>query len=374
MTLVAAIEVDNFLDSLKSPRTKEVYAINRKRFLDYVGRKSINQSNVTVAEATQEIVQYLKKLKDDGLSYSYRNVALAAIKHDYIMNDNSPVLNWQKIAKFLGENERKYEIRGYTHDEIRRMVGVADIKYKAVILMLASTGMRRDALVNIELRDLEYLKDYNLYKIRIYKKSDSEQICFTTPEAAEAIKLYVSKRPGAKYFHNVQSKAISLALMKLAIKAGIVEKRGYDNRHRNEIPATHGLRKFCITQMAKAKVDTEVAKLLTGHSIGVRGRYLNYTEEDLLQEYLKAVDALTINEENRLKIKVKKLTDIQAELTSKNSEIGELKEKVQFYQDSITDLVRDQEITDQTIETMRQEMERMKRMMLSASASKKTTS
>jgi hypothetical protein len=189
--------------------------------------------------------------------------------------------------------------------------------------------MRRDALVNIELRDLEYLKDYNLYKIKIYKKSDSEQICYTTPEAAEAIKLYVSKRPGAKYFHNVQSKAISLALMKLAIKAGIVETgRGHhrDNRHRNEIPATHGLRKFCITQMAKAKVDTEVAKILTGHSIGVRGRYLNYTEDDLLQEYLKAVDLLTINEENRLRIKVNELTNVKTQ--SENAKISALENRV----------------------------------------------
>jgi hypothetical protein len=32
--------------------------------------------------------------------------------------------------------------------------------------------------------------------------------------------------------------------------------------------------------MAKAKVDTEIAKILTGHSVGVRGRDLNYSEDD----------------------------------------------------------------------------------------------
>src|SRR5439155_8927676 len=239
-------------------------------------------------QSQDEIIRYLKKLKDDGLSYSHRNIALAAIRHDYVMSDRL-ILNWKKIAKFLGERERKYEIRGYTPDEIRRMVDVADIKYKAVILMLASTGMRRDALVEIEQKDMEYLKDYNLYKIKIYKKSDSEQICFTTPEAAEAIQLYISKKPGARYFHKIKNKAITMALTKLATKAGIVETRGHGNRYRNAVPAVHGLRKFCITQMAKAKVDTEIAKLLTGHSIGVRDRYLNYSEEDLLQEYLRAV-------------------------------------------------------------------------------------
>ena len=61
--------------------------------------------------------------------------------------------------------------------------------------------------------------------------------------------------------------------------------------------------------MAKAKVDTEIAKLLTGHSIGVRAKYLNYTDDDLLQEYLKAVDFLTINDENRLKKQVTELRE-----------------------------------------------------------------
>jgi integrase len=345
------VEVDNFLDSLKSPRTKELYSLHRKRFLKFVGRKSIivnetgGSNNNNLADATQEIVRYLKKLKDDGISYSYRNNALAAIKHDYIMNgdDARLVLNWTKIAKFLGENERKYEIRGYTHDEIRRMVDIADIKYKAVILMLASTGMRRDALVNIELRDLEYLKEpYNLYKIKIYKKSESEQLCFTTPEAAEAIKLYVSKRPGAKYFHNVRSKAISTALTKLAIRAGIVQRGiGRGKSHRNEIPAAHGLRKFCITQMARAKVDTEVAKLLTGHSIGVRGRYLNYSEDDLLQEYLKAVDLLTINEANRLRKKVSVLEEKEQEIQSLREQIRQFQQEGQQVREEMKEMRRD---------------------------------
>jgi integrase len=362
------VEVDNFLDSLRSPSTKELYAAHRKQFLDFIGRKSINVDSA--AEAMQEIIQYLKKLKDDGLSYSRRNTALAAIKHDYLMhNDNNLVLNWKKIAKFLGENERKHEIRGYTHDEIRRLIDVADIKYRAVILLLASTGMRRDALVKIESKDMEYLKDYDLYKIKIYKKSKFEQICFTTPEAAEAIKLYVNTRPGAKYFHNVNNKAISMALGKLATKAGIIKKGnlGYGKDHRNEVPAVHGLRKFCITQMARAKVDTEIAKLLTGHSIGVRGRYLNYLDDDLLQEYQKAVDLLTINETNRLRKKV----DI---LKEKEDEIKTLKDRLESYESQINQLTDSQKEIRDFMDRHNQEIEHTRKMvfMLGAHAEGKT--
>jgi hypothetical protein len=123
----------------------------------------------------------------------------------------------------------------------------------------------------------------------------------------------------------------------LAARAEIVEKGrlGFGTGHRNQVPAVHGLRKFCITQMAKAKVDTEIAKLLTGHSIGVRGRYLNYSEDDLLQEYLKAVDLLTINETNRLKKKVDVLKD-------KEHEIQSLKQSIKSYESQMVDFTERQ--------------------------------
>jgi hypothetical protein len=185
--------------------------------------------------------------------------------------------------------------------------------------------MRRDALVKIESKDMEYLKDpYNLYKIRIYKKSDSEQICFTTPEAAEAIKLYVSKRPGAKYFHNVSNKAITAALTKLAANAGIVQ-RGVDRgtAHRNEVPAVHGLRKFAATQMGRSDMKVEAREIVLGHSIGVRAAYQKYTDEDLLREYLKAVDLLTINEANRLRKKVDALEEKEDRISDLERQLGE---------------------------------------------------
>ena len=46
---------------------------------------------------------------------------------------------------------------------------------------------------------------------------------------------------------------------------------------------------------------------MLGHSIGLSNSYYRPHPEELLEEYLKAVDLLTINEENRLKRKVEML-------------------------------------------------------------------
>ena len=97
--------------------------------------------------------------------------------------------------------------KAYTHEEIAKLVNVADVTYKAVILTYCSTGMRREALVHVKLSDMEYLEDYQIYKITIYKKSKFKQICYTTPEAAQAIKTYFkieNKKDG--YFHNIKAK------------------------------------------------------------------------------------------------------------------------------------------------------------------------
>lgn len=44
--------------------------------------------------------------------------------------------------------------------------------------------------------------------------------------------------------------------------------------------------------------------MLLGHKIGLASCYYRPSEEEMLAEYMKAVNNLTINEENRLKIKV----------------------------------------------------------------------
>lgn len=235
------------------------------------------------------------------------------------------VLNWRKIARFLGERKFDNELRAYTRDEIHKLLDVAGVKYKAIVLLYASTGMRREALIDIKLSDMEYLHDYQIYKIKIYKKTPHEQLCFTTPECAKAINLYIENKDVGEYFHKVAPNTLSTKLRELALDASVANKQMTGNNRgqfRDHIPCIHGLRKFAITEMARAGVDTEKAKVLSGHSIGIRGHYVEYTEDELLQEYLKAVNNLTINEENRLKTKVEILEK------EKDSRIQTLESKI----------------------------------------------
>ena len=45
-------------------------------------------------------------------------------------------------------------------------------------------------------------------------------------------------------------------------------------------------------------------EILMGHSVGISDSYYRPTEIEIMQDYLKAVDALTVSQENRLRDEV----------------------------------------------------------------------
>ena len=67
--------------------------------------------------------------------------------------------------------------------------------------------------------------------------------------------------------------------------------------------------------------------MLLRHKIGLAGVYYKPSEDDFLKEYLKAVNNLTINEENRLKMKVEKLEIEKSEIDNLEFRLKQLEEK-----------------------------------------------
>ncbi|HEY6885756.1 MAG TPA: hypothetical protein VI278_17115 [Nitrososphaeraceae archaeon] len=74
---------------------------------------------------------------------------------------------------------------------------------------------------------------------------------------------------------------------------------------------------------------------LLSHSVGISDHYYRTTENDLLEDYLKAVDFLAINEENRLKLQIQELTKktqdkeyiIESKLHDKDKQIQSMIDK-----------------------------------------------
>jgi len=258
---------------------------------------------------------------------------------------NEVVLNKKKIYRYLGEEERPIENRAYTTDEIRKMLEVSDERVRAILIFLVSTGVRIRAIIDLKLQDLVRVPEYHLYRVTVYSDSKERYITFTTPEANKAIDVYLEyrKRYGEKLFpnsplfrdqfdrndpisgHDVKPLALRAAerlISRTIEKSGIrtveriTELHGVKGKIRKNVRLTAGFRKFFDTQLIYAQVEPRTKELFLGHSIGLDDHYFKPEENYVLHEYLKAVDNLTINEENRLRKEVVKLTQKNSELES----------------------------------------------------------
>ena len=107
----------------------------------------------------------------------------------------------------------------------------------------------------------------------------------------------------------------------------------------------HGLRKFYDTATTQAGVHPLYVEMLLGHDIALKGSYFKPTEKDLLEGngkmlgYIAAIDALTINEENRLKHEVVELKAGISELADKNRRIEELERKQRQFESAFQSLI-----------------------------------
>jgi integrase len=301
----------------------------------------LHQENPKIIQ--NQIIEYIIQLKNPphSLRYATRSQYLAAVMTFYDLNDVA--LSKKKIYRYLGEEERPIENRGYNTEEISKMLDVSDDRARAIILVLASTGIRIRATIELKLEDLKIIPDYNLYQVRVYSDSNQRYLTFTTPEAAKAIDIYLKYRercgerltPKSPLFrdqfdredvvsiHNVKplklrtvERLVSRTVEKSGIRTveRITELHSERGKIRKNVKLTAGFRKFFDTQLIYSRVEPRTKELFMGHSIGLDDHYFTPVDTYVLQEYLKAVDNLTINEENRLRIKL-------GELTKKNDEV-----------------------------------------------------
>ncbi len=109
----------------------------------------------------------------------------------------------------------------------------------------------------------------------------------------------------------------------------------------------HSFRIFAITQMQRAKVDKTIREMLVGHSIGLDKFYFKPQEEEIFQEYLKAIDALSIINENRLKKQIKEFevnngineNYIKTKLHEKDEQIKSLTEQFSSMKNMLESLI-----------------------------------
>ncbi|MGA8843991.1 MAG: hypothetical protein WB511_10445, partial [Nitrososphaeraceae archaeon] len=346
----------NFMYALNAPETKRQYPKRFQVFFNFLGMNgSLEQncnllyeksiSNVTWLQS--QIINFFRVQKN---RVENEEIALATVRNYYkpiklFCDMNNILVNWKLISKGLPKGNQVAKDRIPTREEILKLIDFADVRMKPIILTIITSGIRIGAWDTMQLKHITpKLKNGEVIaaKLLVYPGSEEQYFTFITSEAYNSLKVWMDFRESfgekitgdswvmrdlwrirnqkygnylgsAKNPIKLQSGGIRMIITRALHVQGIRnELMQGENRH--EFKTVHGFRKYfktvCEQYMRPANVE-----VLMGHSIGISDSYYRPKESELLNDYLNAIDALTLNEENRLKRQVSELETKQAEIS-----------------------------------------------------------
>jgi len=372
-----------FLYALKAPATKEKYVQRLIKFLDFLGYQGTKEEKArafaaqTKADPVYAFNSVLKFFQSKREQIDRKEIAIGTVRN-YVKSiklfcDMADVqVPWAKIARGLPRARRFADDRAPTLQEIRKIVEYPDRRIKPVVYIMASTGIRVGAW--------DYLKHGNIMpierdgklaaaKVLVYAGTPDSHITFMTPEVYREVNAWMKFRKQCgekisadswvmrdlwdteaairKNMHmtglvTMPKKLSSIGVKRLierALWAQGLRKDLEEGKKRHEFATCHSLRKYFKTRCELAGVKPINVESLMGHSTGISDAYYRPSETELLDDYLKAMDSLTIDDARRLKIEVESLKIDISELEQKNKRIEELERKQRQFETAFQSLI-----------------------------------
>lgn len=323
-----------FFDAIRAPETRRKYQARLAQFLDYAGAKGDNLSQKArwftdaarkdYDRTTWTISSFLMEQKTRAekgeISASTVSNYVKPLKLFCEMNDI--VINWKKIGRKLPTGREYANDRAPTKDEIKILIGYPDRRIKPCLFLMVSSGIRIGAWETLSWGDITPIKEgerVKAAKLRVYPGDKEEYYTFISGEAYRAIEEYIQyralagERIGANspvlrdLFHpdrvgrgepHLPKRLASNGVKRLiedALKGTGLRGKLPEGKRRFEWQGAHGFRKYFKTQ-AERHMKTLHSEMLLGHNTGLNKNYYRPTEEDLLDDYLKAMPDLTIIE------------------------------------------------------------------------------
>jgi integrase len=377
----------NFFFALKAPESKRQYPKRFEKFLDYLKlegtfedkalslyKKSIG-NHQWLTNKLVEFAQYQKQRAQKGeIAESTIPNYFKAIKLFCVMNDI--IINWQKLNKGIPRGNSAAEDRAPTIEEIQKLLEYPDRRIKPIVLILLSSGIRVGAFETLRWKHIIPIKDDKgnivAARMKVYPGDKEEYFTFITPEAYGAVKEWMDLREsfgekinqdswvmrdiwqttnvkyGAKWGLATMPKKLQSSAIKRLIDRALweqgIRQQLKNGARRHEFKTVHGFRKFFKTHCEQVMKSINV-EILMGHTIGVSDCYYKPSEKEILDDYLKSINILTINKNNDNVILEKEVKELKEK--NENNEYL-IKSKLQERDDAITAL------SDQLMELMKE--------------------
>ncbi|MGD1837484.1 MAG: hypothetical protein ACPKPY_05440 [Nitrososphaeraceae archaeon] len=353
---------NSFVFGLKAPETKRQWPTRLDVFLTF-----LELDGKTIEERTNQLFRHIKKegvewLQNQLLEFiegQKERVTNGEISESTIPNYIKPVktfcymnnilVNWKLIGRGIPKASQAAKDRPPTIEEIHKLLRASDPRVKPIVLVMLSSGIRVGAWDYLLWKHVTpiYDDDHKIIvaaKLLIYPGDKEEYYTFITSEAYNALKDWINfranhgekindesplmrdlwqiidlpKRHGRSVGFGRNPRKISCSAIKNIIYRALRSQSIIDKLDpkkegkRHEFKTMHGFRKFFKTTCEQSEMRSINIEILMGHNIGVSSSYYKPRETEVLKDYLKAINFLTVNEEHRLReenIKLKKDID-----------------------------------------------------------------
>ena len=361
-----------FINAIRSEQTRRKYLGRLNTFFDFIPLPNVSQS-----ERCKIFIDSCKKSPNYPLNCTFkfiihlkermeRNEIVVSTIYNYLkpikllcdMNDIH--VKWKKITTGLPKERKFAEDRAPTIDEIQKLIKYPDRRIKAIILTMISSGIRLGAWDDLKYKHIQSTeKDGNIVaaKIIVYAGSEEQYYSFISPEAYHALNEWVDVRKksgekvtdeswlmrnlwdvttptgGPRGLISIPKKLQHLGIKSVierALRAQGIRTKLEEGKKRYPFPTDHGFRKFFKTRCEIAGMKSINIENLMNHSIGVSNSYYRPQEKELLEDYLKAVVNLTIEENTNTVIKKGVAEERIKSIEEKhNKEINLLREEIE---------------------------------------------
>ena len=295
--------LEEWLQEFKTKSTRKVYRAAIRDFATKMNIMDLEKYITNSPDVTADIRKYLAIL--DGRPPKTISTYVGAVK--VLLQDKGVKVKDEAWTKIRRRGYMPKRVRAQTQDkkpskdQIKKLLNYMDVKGKALILFLISSGARIGETLRIKIEDLELNADPPKVHIRdgITKGGVGGRTAYFSYEARDAIRDWLAikdsmgKRDGSTYkddrvFPFVSSTAIDL-FNRASDKAGMGIK---DKQTKRRIYHLHSLRKFFRT---KIKLGPDVTNALMGHSEYLDDSYLRLEEEgEIASVYLEAMPNVSV--------------------------------------------------------------------------------
>jgi len=283
------------------PKTKKLYSIAIKQYIEFNGMGPSELLKEAEDDIRNGVLGRQRKIKHrlmdfktslSDLSDNTVHGYMSAIRSFYESQEiDMPKQKRQKKIPILKENK----FLGIERSEIKRILKYANVRDKAITLLIASSGSAANELINLTKDDfyngLDRETGICTFHIR-REKTGGDYHTYCTPETSGAIQEYLNTRNDdlpwlfvsafKKTRETIQMTPDSVGgiYRRLAVKTGNKGEFGFYNKIRS-----HNFRKFFKTILMEEGCPRWAAEYMMGHKEELDARYSSPSGEKMRNTY-----------------------------------------------------------------------------------------